>query len=187
MIQVLIVTLSTFFSFLSMSYADTNIKRPNVSGQFYAADPRVLSSEIEEFFQHADVTPAANRIEIVIAPHAGYIYSGAVAAYGFKAASRNKYKTIVILAPSHYFGFDGISIGGQDGFQTPLGIVNVDQDFAKRLMAEDGKFYFAPEAFEREHSLEVEIPFLQKTFTGFKIVPVIMGQPGFALLEKFAA
>ena len=187
MIQVLIVTLSTFFSFLSMSYADTNIKRPNVSGQFYAADPRVLSSEIEEFFQHADVTPAANRIEIVIAPHAGYIYSGAVAAYGFKAASRNQYTTIIILAPSHYFGFDGISVGLQDGFQTPLGVVDVDRTFAQQLIDKDEKFNFKPEPFEREHALEVEIPFLQKAFAGFKIVTVIMGQPSFTLLEQFAA
>ncbi|OGX29415.1 MAG: hypothetical protein A2705_03765 [Omnitrophica WOR_2 bacterium RIFCSPHIGHO2_01_FULL_52_10] len=187
MTNIFVIILFAIFSLSPMAHADTKIKRPNVSGQFYTAEPQELSAQLGEFFQRADVVPADRHIDIVIAPHAGYIYSGAVAAYGFKAASRNKYKTIVILAPSHYFGFDGISVGEQDGFQTPLGIVNVDQDFAKRLMAEDEKFYFAPEAFEREHSLEVEIPFLQKTFTGFKIVPVIMGQPGFTLLEKFAA
>lgn len=187
MTNISVIILFVIFSLSSMAHADTKIKRPNVSGQFYTAEPQELSTQLGEFFQRADVVAADRHIDIVIAPHAGYIYSGAVAAYGFKAASRNRYKTIVILAPSHYFGFDGISIGQQDGFQTPLGIVNVDQDFAKRLITEDEKFYFAPEAFEREHSLEVEIPFLQKTFTDFKIVPVIMGQPSFALLEKFAA
>ena len=187
MINIFIIPLFTLFSFFSMAHADTKIKRPNVRGQFYTAEPQELSAQIGEFFRQADVAPVEQHIDIVIAPHAGYIYSGAVAAYGFKAASRNKYTTVVILAPSHYFGFDGISVGQQDGFQTPLGIVNVDQDFAKRLMAEDEKFKFVPEPFEREHSLEVEIPFLQGTFEGFKIVPVIMGQPSFVLLEKFAA
>ena len=187
MTRIFTVILFVTFSFFPMAHADTKIKRPNVSGQFYTAEPQALSAQIGEFFQRADAAPVDRHIDIVIAPHAGYIYSGAVAAYGFKAASRNKYSTIVILAPSHYVGFDGISIGLQDGFQTPLGVAEVDRAFAQQLVNEDEKFYFKPEPFEREHSLEVEIPFLQKTFTGFKIVPVIMGQPGFALLEKFAA
>ena len=174
MTKIFIVILFTIFNFSPMAHADTKIKRPNVSGQFYTAEPQELSAQIGEFFQRADVAPADRHIDIVIAPHAGYIYAGAVAPHGFKAASRNKYTTIIILAPSHYFGFDGISVGQQDGFQTPLGIVNVDQDFTKRLIAEDEKFYFTPEPFEREHSLEVEIPFLQKTFTDFKIVPLII-------------
>ncbi len=187
MINLIAVSLCVVFNLLSMAYADTNIKRPNVSGQFYTADPKELSAEIDEFFQRADVVPVDKHIDIVIAPHAGYMYSGAVAAYGFKAASHNQYTTIVILAPSHYVGFDGVSVGLQDGFQTPLGVVNVDRTFAQRLIDADEKFDFRSEPFEREHSLEAEIPFVQKTFTGFKIVPVIMGQPSFALLQKFAA
>ena len=125
-----------------MAHADTKIKRPNVSGQFYTAEPQALSAQIEEFLQRADVAPVDKDIDIVIAPHAGYMYSGAVAAHGFKAASRKQYATIVILAPSHYVGFDGISVGQQDGFQTPLGVVNVDQEFVKRLIAEDEKILF---------------------------------------------
>src|SRR3989338_8839419 len=166
MINILTVILFAIFSFSPMTHADTKIKRPNVSGQFYTAEPQELSAQVEEFLERAGVTPADQHIDIVIAPHAGYIYSGAVAAHGFKAASRNQYSTIVILAPSHYVGFDGISIGLQDGFQTPLGVVEVDRAFAQQLIKENEKFYFKPEPFEREHSLEVEIPFLQKTFTG---------------------
>ncbi|MBI5415704.1 MAG: AmmeMemoRadiSam system protein B [Candidatus Omnitrophica bacterium] len=169
-----------------MARADTNIKQPNVSGQFYAADPRELSSQIDQFLQKASVRPSDKHIRIVIVPHAGYVYSGPVAAYGFKAVSQGNYKTIVILAPSHYYGFDGIAVWPEGGFQTPLGVVPVDQDMAKQLMAQDANFYSLPPAFEREHSLEVEIPFLQKTLKDFKIVPVIMGQPSFSLLEKFA-
>lgn len=169
-----------------MGYTDQRTKHPNVSGQFYDADPKRLSAQIDDFFAKAKVSPLDKHIDVVIAPHAGYMYSGAVAAYGFKAAQATRYKTVVILAPSHYFGFDGISVWEEGAFQTPLGTVEVDRDFAKKIIGRDEKIYFAPQAFEQEHSLEVEIPFLQKAFTDFKIVPVIMGQPSFALLERFA-
>lgn len=171
---------------ISMGYGEQKIKYPNVSGQFYEADPKRLSVQIDDFFAQAKVRTMDKHVDIIIAPHAGYLYSGGVAAYGFKAAQSARYKTIVILAPSHYFEFDGISVWEEGAFQTPLGAVEVDRDFSKKIIAGDGKFYFAPQAFAQEHSLEVEIPFLQKAFTDFKIVPVIMGQPSFALLEKFA-
>ena len=176
----------TAFMMSPSAFGESKVKYPNVSGQFYPADPRQLSSQIDKFLPQATVEPSSHHIDIVIAPHAGYIYSGAVAAYGFKAASRNRYKTIIILAPSHYAGFDGISVWDEGAFQTPLGSVEVDHDFAKKLTAVHKKFYFLAEAFDQEHSLEVEIPFLQKTFKDFKIVPVVMGQPGPKTLEEFA-
>jgi len=183
-----LLTIGIFFlgTMTSLASGDPKIKQPNVSGQFYDANEKRLSAHIDQFFSEASVAPSEKHIEVVISPHAGYIYSGGVAAYGFKAASRQKYKTIVILAPSHYVGFDGISVWEEGGFQTPLGIAEVDDEFAKKLIAANKDFYFAPRAFDREHSLEVEIPFLQKTFQDFKIVPVVMGQPSFRLLEDFA-
>jgi AmmeMemoRadiSam system protein B/AmmeMemoRadiSam system protein A len=168
------------------AFSGPNIKQPNVSGQFYEADPRRLSATIDGFFADAVLNPSSNHIDILVVPHAGYVYSGAVAAYGFKAVSARKYKTVVILAPSHYVAFDGVSIWAEGAFQTPLGAVEVDDAFTKRLLAANGKFYSDPKAFTPEHSLEVELPFLQKTFKDFKIVPVVMGQPDFTLLEEFA-
>lgn len=168
-------------------FGNPKIKQPNVSGQFYDADPKRLSASIEDFFSAASVTPSEKDIAVLIAPHAGYVYSGGVAAYGFKAASRNRYTTVLVLAPSHHVGFDGISVWEEGGFQTPLGVAEVDDEFAKKLIAANENFYFEPRAFELEHALEVEIPFIQKTFGGVKIVPVVMGQPGFELLEDFAA
>ena len=166
--------------------ADPKIKQPNVSGQFYQADPRRLAADIDKYFHEAGNGPSDRRIDIIIAPHAGYMYSGGVAAYSFKSVRQRQVKTIVILAPSHYVGFDGISVWDEGGFETPLGVVPVDAQFTEQLIASHEKFYFAPRAFEVEHSLEVEIPFLQKTFKDFKIVPVIMGQPSFELLGAFA-
>jgi len=170
----------------SFASSDPKIKQPNVSGQFYEADPKRLSANIDAFFSQSTVVPSEKRVDILIAPHAGYMYSGGVAAYSFKSVSQQQYNTIVILAPSHYVSFDGISIWKEGGFQTPLGIVDVDDKFTAKIINANDKFYFTPEAFDREHSLEVEIPFLQKTFSGFKIVPVIMGQASFELLSNFA-
>jgi len=182
------LTISILFLNAMSSFASSEpkIKQPNVSGQFYEANPKRLSANIDEYFSAASVIPTEKHVDIIIAPHAGYMYSGGVAAYGFKTVSRQVYKTIVILAPSHYVTFDGISIWEEGGFQTPLGIVEVDDGFTKELIAANEKFYFTPQVFDTEHSLEVEIPFLQKTFKDFKIVPVIMGQPSFELLKDFA-
>ncbi len=162
------------------------IKQPNVSGQFYPADPKELSRQIDQFISEAKIIPFKKHIDILIAPHAGYPYSGKVAAYGFKAVSQNQYSTIIILAPSHFYGFDGISIWDDGGFETPLGIVKVDQELSQKFKALNTKIYFEPLAFAQEHSLEVELPFLQKIFHDFKIVPIVMGQPGFKTLEDFA-
>lgn len=163
-----------------------NIKLPNVSGQFYDADPKKLSQDVGAYLKDADTIPVEDDVQIVIAPHAGYMYSGSVAGYSFKAVSQKKFKTIVILAPSHFYGFAKASVWSQGGFQTPLGTVVVDEEFAQKLSAFDEQFVFDQQAYQKEHSLEVEIPFLQKTFADFKIVPVILGQMSYANCQKLA-
>ena len=169
-----------------MSYAEENIKHPNVAGQFYPGNSRQLASEIDAFLKRADVTPLDNHVDIIISPHAGYIYSGWVAAYGFKAASKNKYSTIIVIAPSHYLPFSGVSVSLHDGFATPLGIIPVDHELAEKIISANDNFYFEPKAFEKEHAIEVELPFLQRVFKDFKILPIIMGQPDFKTVEDFA-
>jgi len=153
------------------------IKEPNVAGGFYSADPKELSDSIDNLKQSTGPVPTDRKVLIAIAPHAGYPYSGPVAAYTFKAIGHIHYKTIVIIGPSHFFPFEGISIWPRGGFKTPLGIVPVDEDFAQALLKENPKFQFLPQVFEREHSIEVELPFLQKTFEGVRIVPILMGDP----------
>ncbi|MDP8212912.1 MAG: AmmeMemoRadiSam system protein B [Candidatus Zapsychrus exili] len=162
------------------------MKKPNVSGQFYSSNKDELKNQINQFLSKADIDPKEEYVPAIIVPHAGYVYSGQVAAYGFKAASKNTYKTIVIIAASHYFPFDGVSIYSEGAFSTPLGDVEVDDVFAKELILLDNKFSFESQVFEQEHSLEVEIPFAQSTFKDFKIVPIIMGQPTFDVVNKFA-
>ncbi len=162
------------------------IKEPNVAGAFYSSDPKKLSSQIDSFIAQASINPVTKKVQALIVPHAGYVYSGPIAAYGYKAASKNTYTTIVILAPSHYFPFDGISVWPQGGFKTPLGIVNVDRDFATKLTKADRRFRYLPNVYEREHSVEVELPFIQKVFGHVKIVPVLMGNPDPKVCQKLA-
>ena len=172
--SVLILILVNLFS--TPSWGDM-IKEPNVAGGFYSADPKELSDSIDYLKQSTAPVPGDRKVLIALAPHAGYPYSGPVAAYTFKAIARNNYKTIVIIAPSHFFPFEGISIWPKGGFKTPLGTVPVDEDFAQALLKENPKFQFLPQVYEREHAIEVELPFLQKTFDAVHIVPILMGNP----------
>ena len=168
------------------SFADPNIKEPNVSGSFYSANPAQLSKEVDVFLKAAAAAPSSKKIDMVIVPHAGYVYSGPVAAYGYKTVSQNRYSTIIIIAPSHFFPFDGVSIWEAGAFKTPLGSVAVDEELAKKIISEHKEFYFDKSVFEREHSLEVQLPFLQEVFEDFKIVPILMGQPSFEVTESLA-
>jgi len=172
----IILSLAVFMAFFTQSRGDV-IKQPNVAGSFYSADPKELAASIDYFKQTAGPVLTDHKVLIAIAPHAGYPFSGPVAAYTFKAISGIPYKTIVIIAPSHFFPFEGISVWPQGGFKTPLGILNVDEDFAQALLKENPKFQFLPKVYEQEHAVEVELPFLQKTFGNIRIVPILMGNP----------
>jgi len=166
--------------------AASTIKAPNVAGQFYSADPGQLFTDITALKSKTGPVPNDRKVQVLIVPHAGYEYSGGVAAYGYNAVARNQYSTIVILAPSHFFPFEGVSVWPQGGFKTPLGVVDVDEPFARALIKQDAAFRFLPDVFEQEHALEVQLPFIQTTFSGVKIVPVLMGQPDLGVCERLA-
>src|SRR3989338_6764948 len=138
--------------------AASTIKAPNVAGQFYSADPGQLFTDITAFKSKTGPVPDDRKVQVLIVPHAGYAYSGGVAAYGYNAVARGQYSTVVILAPSHFFPFEGISVWPRGGFKTPLGVVDVDEPFAQALIREDAvRFRFLPEVFEQEHALEVQL------------------------------
>lgn len=157
----------------SNANAETHVKAPNVAGQFYPNDPQILRENINTYLSQADVPVMEDFADIIIVPHAGHVYSGPVAAHAFKAVSQQPYQTIVILAPTHHARFDGISIWPQGAFQTLLGKVEVDEEFSRKLMQKNEKIQVIPEVFDKEHSLEVELPFIQVLFPEAKIVPMI--------------
>jgi len=152
------------------------IQAPNVAGLFYPADPSELRREIERFL--ADGQPGrVNRPKALIAPHAGYVYSGPVAAHAYAqlASGRDRIERVVMLAPSHRYPFRGLACPRVEAFQTPLGEVPVDAA-ALESLADLPQVHVLDAAFQGEHSLEVHLPFLQASLADFRIVPLLVGE-----------
>jgi hypothetical protein len=170
----------------TMDCFSNDIKQPNVAGQFYPDNPAELSSMIDGFLNAANPLGVEGEIFALISPHAGYTFSGQVAAFGYKLIKDKSYKTVVVIGPSHTFGFRGVSVYPQGVFRTPLGDLEVDGEFTKKLLNRDIEISFIPMAFGREHSVEVQLPFLQKVLKGFKVVPIIMGDCSLSTCKKLA-
>jgi hypothetical protein len=161
-------------------------KPPNVAGAFYPDNPRELSQMIDLFLAQANPQPLKSDIFALISPHAGYGYSGAIAAYGYKLIQGKPYKTVVVIGPSHYYGFSGVSVFPDGKFSTPLGEIEIDKEMAQKLLNKEKDIFFEPRAFQKEHSIEVQLPFLQRVLSNFKIVPVVMGDCELATCKKLA-
>lgn len=183
----IIASLMTFFHLICpAAFAQDDIKMPNVAGAFYPDNPAELSSMIDEFLKKADPVPVDGDIFGIIIPHAGYVFSGQTAAFGYKLLKNRQYKTVIIMGPSHAFGFRGVSVYPSGYFRTPLGDVAIDSQFAQTLIHSDKDIMFEPIAFEREHSVEVQLPFLQRTLKDFRIVPIVMGSVDLDFCFRFA-
>jgi AmmeMemoRadiSam system protein B len=157
----------------------TTIRTPAVAGMFYPADPQELRTAIGGFMANAKPDGAAPPLEApkaVIAPHAGYVYSGPVAAsaYARIAPLKGTVQRVVLLGPSHRVGFRGIALPDAESFQTPLGIVAVDRK-AVAALAELPQVSVLPAAHLAEHSIEVHLPFLQTVLGAFSLVPLVVG------------
>jgi AmmeMemoRadiSam system protein B/AmmeMemoRadiSam system protein A len=163
-----------------------DIKPPNVAGSFYPDNPKELSEMIDNFIDSANPEPEEGDIFALISPHAGYVFSGEVAAFGYKLIKDKPYKTVIVIGPSHYYGFSGISVYPKGVFRTPLGDLEIDNEFTQKLADKDKEIFFDANAFDKEHSIEVQLPFLQKALSDFKIVPIVMGQCSFSACQKLA-
>jgi len=171
------------------------VRAPAVAGLFYPADKTVLSQTIDDLLERAPAHYIPN-VKALICPHAGYTFSGLTAASAYKTLVGRDVQTVIVLGPSHYADFQGASVPNADAYQTPLGVVPISEK-AQQLVG-TGPFVLEPQCrVERppwwmqapkpapavgedtpetwEHSVEVQVPFLQKTLTNFKILPVIFG------------
>lgn len=182
-----IVTLLTTYSLVlsTVLYAD-NIKEPNVAGSFYPDNPAALSEMVDKFLEAAIPESVSGDIFAIVAPHAGYGYSGQTAAYAYKLIKDKPYKTVVVIGTSHQYGFTGVSVYPEGVFRTPLGDLQIDKDFTRNLLYQDKQITFDPDAFAREHSVEVQLPFLQHSLKGFKIVPVVIGDASYETCKRLA-
>ncbi len=158
---------------------------PAVAGSFYPADAQDLKKTVDGLLAQA-ATPEVNEpLVALIVPHAGYPYSGTVAAQAFSLLKGRKYSRVVVIAPSHYESFDFASVYDGDAYATPLGSIPVDKPFAARLargpwIKLSSRGHTGPNA-QKEHALEVELPFLQRTLGSFTLVPIIMGDQSYEL------
>ena len=151
------------------------VREPAVSGMFYPDDPGVLRKDVEKYLKNAAVSPVPGQITGIIAPHAGYVYSGQVAAYGFKTILNRAFDTVIVLAPSHRIYFEGVAVMEKGSYRTPLGLAGIDEETVADLVRSSAVVKPFAEAHKDEHSLEVQIPFLQSVLKDFTIVPLIMG------------
>jgi hypothetical protein len=149
-----------------------------VAGTFYSADPATLTEEIRTYLAEATPEKPEGDLLGLVSPHAGYGFSGRAAAFGFKLIDPERVERVVLLAASHTFAFRGVSIAKAEAYETPLGIVPMDTAACTHLIRQP-LFDAIPEVHEREHSLEVQLPFLQVCLgESLRIVPLVIGQLG---------
>jgi len=162
-------------------------RTPAVAGSFYPSDKTELITELQNYFAHA-IKPSNKFVNAIIAPHAGYIYSGQVAASAYNQIDTTQhFETIFIIGSSHILYYDGVSIYNKGNFITPLGTVPVDIPLATKIIKSSNIFDTTVDAHSADHCIEVQLPFLQYKFNyPFKIVPIIIGGDNKEICSKLA-
>lgn len=156
-------------------------RRPAVAGSFYPVSADELKNEIGQFVQKADAAKIDGSAKALIVPHAGYVYSGGVAAYGYKVLANSFDSTdsdirVILIGLSHRYPVSGVVFDSSNKWQTPLGEVEIDTELRDALAKENPLFKVDSTPHEPEHSLEVQVPFLQTIFSNFKILPVLVNE-----------
>ena len=155
-------------------------RAPAVAGRFYPSGPNSLYKEIKKLYENVE-TPTDLALKkqdplAIVVPHAGYIFSGRVAASAFAYIKSTKFDRVFLIGSSHSHTFNGASVYEGGNYITPLGKIAVDKNIVRHLLKSDKVFNYLPEAHVYEHSLEVQLPFLQyKLGSRLKIVPVLLG------------
>ena len=155
------------------------VRLPVFAGQWYPAGKDDLAQMVDGFMEAAKGLPKVKgRLIGLVSPHAGFVFSGPVAAFGYKllAESGQRVSTVIVIGPSHQSPLDGVSVNNVQDYETPLGIIQNDRKLAEEIIkASGGEFRYVPQAHAREHSLEAQLPFLQRSLKGgFKIVPILV-------------
>ncbi|MCK5840485.1 MAG: AmmeMemoRadiSam system protein B [Bacteroidales bacterium] len=163
-------------------------RQPYAAGRFYSQNPEELRADLQQLFQQA-IPRKTDHVVAIISPHAGYVFSGEVAASAFNQIDNTKkYDNIFMLASSHVKHFNGASVYYKGDYITPLGTVKVNTRLAKKLVDENKIFTFDAEAHQYEHSLEVQLPFLQYIMkTDFTIIPIVLGSQSPDVCKEIAS
>jgi hypothetical protein len=151
------------------------LHRSRIAGTWYPGSREVLARTVRDLLERAPTPPALPPLLALISPHAGLVYSGPVAAAGYRLLDRFRFDTAILVGPSHFASFSGASVWASGAFETPLGRVPIDEAIAAALLEGDPQLEFLPRPHEIEHSLEMQLPFLQILAPEMAIVPVLMG------------
>ncbi len=167
--------------------AGQGIQAPVFAGQFYPGDPAELAAAIDAYLgESAPPRASTGRVIGLIAPHAGYVYSGRTAGAAYARVRGAAFDAVVILAPSHRVAFEGLSVWPDGGFRTPLGIARVDEALAGEI-ARACRSKFRADAFAEEHAVEVQVPFIQRALPEAAIVPIVLGRLDRPAIQGLAA
>ncbi len=156
-----------------------------VAGTWYPGSAGALTREVDAYLDASAPGPRG-RVCAVIAPHAGLMFSGPVGAHAYKAVAGGSYDVAVLVGPSHHLGFDGVALWPDGAFDTPLGAAPIDETGARALAAFD-VVQTLPQAHRREHSLEMQLPFLRRVLPDVPIVPLLIGYQTRGTIEALAA
>jgi AmmeMemoRadiSam system protein B/AmmeMemoRadiSam system protein A len=161
-----------------------DIRESVIAGSWYPGDRKKLTNDIKGYLAQVPEHKLDGELIALIAPHAGYVYSGQVAAYAYKLLEGKKYDVVVIIAPSHRAYFKGASVYPDGGYRTPLGIVPIAEEITEALMKKSALIKSIPRAHDQEHSLEIQLPFLQVVLGDFRLVPIVMGEQDLRTCEE---
>lgn len=173
----LILHILMFAALSAIACPAAQVKEPAVAGGFYPGDAAVLKRDVDRYLAAVRHTDDARPLALIV-PHAGYQYSGAIAAEGYARLKGRPVSTVILIGPSHRFPLSGAAIYPGDGMRTPLGTVTVATQLARGLASNADHVRLDPAPFEGEHSLEVQLPFIQRALgKGVSIVPILVGAP----------
>jgi MEMO1 family protein len=161
-----------------------NVRPTAVAGTWYPGTSGALTREVDGYVDAAGDVPAGD-IRAVIAPHAGIMFSGPIAAYAYKAAARQNYDVVVLVGPSHFEGFDGVALYPDGAFECPLGLAQID-DEAARVALTFSVVHASTAPHRREHSLEMQLPFVRRLMPDATILPLLMGFQTRDTIEELA-
>jgi AmmeMemoRadiSam system protein B len=164
--------------------AQERVRKPAVAGYFYPKDKEELTKTVDDFISNVKHKQIDGKILGLMSPHAGYLFSGQVAAYSYSQIKDTQYDTVILLGPSHRVYLKGASVGNWGAYATPLGKVKVNKELVTSLLSIGEPFHFVEQAHIMEHSVETQIPFLQRVLKNFDIVPIVMGPLSFIKCKK---
>ena len=157
------------------------VRQSPIAGSWYPGSPDVLKQAVDDYLAHAEYFETNDELIALISPHAGYPYSGQTAAYAYRQLQNHQFDTIVLLGPSHRDDFGAVAISSKKYYATPLGALELDQEFIGALAQ---KISVRRIGQDNEHSLEIQLPFLQRALGSFKLVPIMMSLPFYVVGEN---